>query len=62
MIRIESIELETRDRVEVSGGEWLTYYRYGPGCWYVQMGQSDEPLNDCEEMEAAYQLFKRLAT
>ena len=43
--------------VTVEGGEWSDYTRYGPDCWYVAMGMSDEPVHDSEELESLYQSY-----
>lgn len=51
--------LETRPiaghRVETDEPEYNQYIRYGADCWFVQMGESDEPVYDCKELERAYQ-------
>jgi hypothetical protein len=36
-------------------GDDSQYTRYGPDCWYIRMGESDEPVYDCEEHEKAFQ-------
>jgi len=33
------------------------YIRYGPYCWYVIIGESEEPVYDCEELERLFQEF-----
>ena len=35
------------------------YIRYGSDCWYMTMGESDEPLYDCIKQEQAYQDYYR---
>lgn len=40
--------------VETEGHD---YIRYGPDCWYERMGESDEPVYNCEKIEALYQEY-----
>ena len=47
--------------VETDGDQ---YVRYGPdswcirpGSWFIAMGDSDEPLYGCEEIEALFQEY-----
>jgi len=42
-------------RVTTDEDEYNEYTRYGPDCWYVQMGESDEPVYECQELERLYQ-------
>ena len=37
--------------------ELFSYTRYGADCWYVNMGESDEPVYDCKEIEAKFQEY-----
>lgn len=32
------------------------YTRYGPESWTYRIGGSDEPVNDCTALEAAFQV------
>jgi hypothetical protein len=57
-MRILSVAPDVRERIEVEGGEWSTYYRYGPDAWFVVMGEAEEPLFQCGEIEALYQRGK----
>ena len=57
-MRIISIETETRARIEIEGGEFHTYFRYGPDNWNVVMGMTEEPCFDCARLEELYQLKK----
>lgn len=34
------------------------YTRYGADAWYVTVGESDEPVYDCKEIEILYQKYK----
>jgi hypothetical protein len=45
-VELKAIFVETEDD---------TYYRYGPNSWMIQMGESQEPVYFCEELEAEYQ-------
>ena len=38
------------------------YTRYSPDNWYVRMGESDEPVYNCDELEAEYQKYIKLST
>ena len=46
--RIEGYSVEAEDKY---------YSRYSPTCWYVVMGESDEPLYDCSKIEKLFQEF-----
>jgi len=48
----------TAEIVETTEKEWPTYTRYGPDSWTNTMGESEEQVYDCEELEKAYQDFK----
>lgn len=37
--------------------EFHTYTRFSSANWTQTMGESDEPVYDCQELEAAYQAF-----
>ena len=40
-------------------GPWPTEYtRYSADSWTVTMGESDEQVYDCADLEEAYQLWK----
>ena len=43
--------------VETDEPELYLYTRYGSDNWYVRMGESDEPVYDCEEIEALFQEY-----
>lgn len=53
--------LEVRDvyamAVETNENPWNQYTRYGHDAWFVSMGESQEPVYDCEEIERAYQEY-----
>lgn len=41
--------------IETDENGWNNYTRYGEDSWTVQMGESDESVYDCEELEQLYQ-------
>jgi len=43
--------------VETNGQVFYSYTRYSSDNWYVRMGESDEPVYDCEEIEALFQEY-----
>jgi hypothetical protein len=48
------------ERITVSGRIWGgEYERYSTENWMQQMGNSMEPVFNCELLEIAYQEFKR---
>ncbi len=51
VVKMESFKVET-DEDEVS-----TYIRYSKNSWFVKMGESDESVYDCEELEKLYQEY-----
>lgn len=54
MIKIEEIREFVSHTVETSEN---TYTRHSSQCWTIIMGESEEPVYDCEELEKAYQEF-----
>lgn len=53
---IEARKIECH-KITVEGGDWQFYTRYGPDSWTVQLGDSDEPVYDYEELEKKLQAF-----
>ena len=51
-IRVSEIKVHI---VETDEKEFNTYTRYNPANWTVRMGESDEQVYDCKELEAAFQ-------
>jgi len=33
------------------------YIRYGSDCWFITIGDSDEPLYNCKEIERLFQEY-----
>lgn len=52
MIEITEIQEFTAHRVETQDN---TYTRYSSMCWTIVMGESEEPVYNCDELEEAYQ-------
>lgn len=46
-------------QVSTDDGECCQYTRYSPTCWFVTMGESEEPVYDCEELEMDFQELMR---
>ena len=59
-MNIKSVTPQTVHFVETDGGDIYQYTRYGANSWTVRMGESDEQVYDCEELEAAFQAFNHL--
>ena len=43
--------------VEVDNSEFTMYTRHSSDCWTVRIGESEEPVYDCKEIEAAFQEY-----
>lgn len=43
--------------VDTDDKPWGQYIRYGYDCWYLSMGESDEPVYNCEELEKTFQEY-----
>ena len=41
--------------IETDEEDYYSYTRYSATNWTVVMGESDEPVSDCEELEAEFQ-------
>ena len=41
--------------VETDEDEYCQYTRYSSESWFVAMGESDEPVYDCSELERLFQ-------
>jgi hypothetical protein len=58
VISAEKYEAEIVE-VEDPGSTWTTYERSSSDNWQIRMGESWESHYDCEEVEAAYQEYKK---
>lgn len=54
MIKIEEIREFVSHTVETDEN---TYTRHSSQCWTIVMGESEEPVYDCNELEKAYQEY-----
>lgn len=54
-IKINNITHSTIIYVETNESDCPNYIRYGKDCWIQRMGESDEPLYDCEWIEELFQ-------
>ena len=50
-----SIETAKIWHIETTEDEFNKYTRHSAGCWTVTMGESEEMVYDCEELEAKFQ-------
>lgn len=53
-MEIITVERRSYHYIETDESEFFNYVRYSPDCWMVRMGESDEPMYDCEGLEAAF--------
>jgi ribosomal protein L37AE/L43A len=44
--------------VETNEDKYYEYTRYSKDCWFVRIGESLEPLYDCEEIEKEFQKYE----
>ena len=56
-MNIKSAESTTVHFVETDDDGYTLYTRYSADNWTVRMGESDESVYDCAELEAAFQVF-----
>lgn len=58
---IKDVKCEHIYHITTDEGEYNQYVRRGANSWFVYMGESLEPLYDCESIECDFQdLLKRL--
>lgn len=57
---IESAEASMVYFVKTTELECNYYTRYSKDCWFVRMGESDEPVYDCAEIEAKFIEYLKL--
>lgn len=46
----------------ITDEEYNQYTRYSDNCWTVTIGESDEPVYDCEELEMEFQKIMKNET
>ena len=56
-MNIKSTKSTTIHFVETDEDGYTLYTRYSADNWTVRMGESDESVYDCDELEAAFQAF-----
>ena len=56
---IESVDKIKGHIVETDGDEEFSYTRYSSDCWFVRMGESDEPVYHCEDIEKLFQKYQK---
>lgn len=56
-MKIKNVSEEIVYLVETDESDLNQYIRYGPDSWMVTMGCSDEVVNDCEKLEAAFEEY-----
>lgn len=56
-MKIKEVRQITAHVVETESKDYPTHTRYGPNSWTVTMGESDEQVYECAELEAAFQAF-----
>lgn len=54
-MKIKNITKATIFYVETDEEEYCRYTRHGRDSWTVAMGESDEPVYDCSELEQMFQ-------
>lgn len=56
-MEIKSIDETVVYTVVTDQPGWDTYHRYGAETWMIGMGESDEMVYDCSELESKFQEF-----
>ena len=46
----------------ITDEEYNQYTRYSANCWTVTIGESDEPVYDCEELEIEFKKIMKNET
>lgn len=57
-MKIISITPISCESVITDESEYNEYIRYGSGYWTVRIGESDEPVYNCADLERLYQKYK----
>lgn len=55
---IKNVNSKTVHFVTTDESEYNQYIRYGSNNWSVTIGESEEPVYDCEELEKEFQLYQ----
>jgi hypothetical protein len=56
-MKIDSITHISATQVITDESEFNEYIRYGQDCWYIRMGESEEPVYNSIELERLYQEY-----
>lgn len=56
-MKIKEVREITAHVVETDDKDFPRHTRYGPDSWTVSMGESEEQVYECAELEAAFQAF-----
>lgn len=56
-MNITKIREVTVHQVTTDEKDYREYARYGPESWMVRMGESEEQVYECGELEAEFQKF-----
>lgn len=56
-MKIKKVRKITAHVVETDDDDCPRHTRYGPDSWTVSMGESEERVYECAELEAAFQAF-----
>ena len=59
-MKITSIAKAEIHHITTDEEEHHYYIRYSPDSWMVTMGESEETVYDCEELEEAFQNYKEV--
>ena len=54
-MKFKAVEEITIHIIETDDAERFHYTRYGPDCWFITMGNSEEIVVDCNELERLFQ-------
>ncbi len=54
-MKVKSISSKLVHFMETDEDEYFNYIRYGKDAWFNTMGESDEPVYDCEWLEELFQ-------
>ena len=56
-MKITSIEKIESFIIKTDEDDYYQYHRYGSDSWFVTMGESEEPVHYCEEIEKLFQEY-----
>ena len=56
-MKIENVTKITAFRIVTNEDEYCNYTRHSADVWTVVMGESEESVNDCKELEKLFQNY-----